>query len=97
MVEQKTELEIINEKISNAKIRLGEYEQELSDYWLSDIKENFGIYIGKIVMYKGKRAKIIKINATSYSKKPWVNGNIEKKDGTFSARDSHLYDDWEVI
>lgn len=93
----KTELEIITYNIEKAKHGLKEAEKDLRLFWKNEIKEKFGLHEGVIVISKGKKARITRVKESVYHGKPWVYGNFEKKDGTFGIKESHLYQDWNLI
>lgn len=93
----KTELETIKCNIEKARQTMEELKKELRTFWKNEIKEKFEVYEGIVVEYKGKKARVTRVQETEYYGKPWIYGNIEKKDGTFGAKESHLYQDWDLI
>ena len=56
-----------------------------------------GLRIGTIVKdNKGKEYKVTQLESLNWGK-PWVNGNLKKKDGTWGKNNNHIYGEWTVI
>ena len=60
-------------------------------------EQKFGVRVGSIVKNRqGVEHKVTNVN-TSYSGKPWIEGNQKKKDGTFGTARRNLYSDWTLV
>jgi hypothetical protein len=80
--------EEIQKDIHAAYARIGVLKEEL----LASARESFGIAIGDIVIYQGKRHRVV--TAKPFCGELWLTGNPERKDGTFGTAERHLYGNW---
>ncbi len=68
---------------------------------LKNIKQEYGLSVGSLVTLdrldrSGDVYRVEKIR-TEYSGKPWVYGCRRNKDGSFTARETNLFDDWKLV
>lgn len=91
-----TELEIIEMNIAVSKKILNDANNDLSLYWINKIKKKFNLYIGCEVIFRGKIARVTRIDGRSYYIKPWIYGNVQKKDGTLGTREISFFSEWEL-
>ena len=60
------------------------------------VKEKYHFDIGTIVICDGKVFQVAKIYRIWNDGKPWLQGRILKKDGTWGKALIHLWCEWEV-
>ena len=89
----------LKEEETEARNRLSIVKQEIRDYWLDRHKKDHGVFIGAIVVLKdGKKAVVSSVRAEdAHSRKPWVTGRVEKKDGDFGKAERNLYYEWTLL
>ncbi len=63
---------------------------------LKVIKDRYALEAGTVVMHNGHEYRVTHIS-TKWKNKPWLEGNIKKKDGTWGTQKRNLFDEWEVI
>jgi len=99
----------LDDKINKSKSRVGclenlkdEEYSKLTKLRREKVRQLFGIQIGSIVEVKErtetKIGKITQIETGDFGRpKPWVKGFFKKKDGEFSKKEQHFYNNWELI
>ncbi len=61
------------------------------------------VSVGCIVIHKNKKVKVQRVDnmgrwsVYNRTRKPWVYGYIEKKDGSFGLKAQCIYTEWELI
>ena len=64
------------------------------------IHRRYGVQVGSTVRDKrGSRFVVTNVRVTNWTPvydKPWLSGNLIKKDGALGTRECLLYTDWEV-
>jgi hypothetical protein len=77
--------------------KLHEVDHQIFNEKLRIVREKFGVYIGATV--KGHDGKLYKVTSIepSWTIKPWLCGNPQKKDSTFGTAIRNIYGDWVVI
>lgn len=91
--------------IENLKDRKYELNNELTEvnlkikqYYITRAERKWGIKVGDIVLgNNGKKHRIAKIISGEHREKPWLEGNPERKDGTYGTAVRNLYNDWELL
>lgn len=80
-----------NERLLRARIR--EIEREIKSVKLEIFKLKTGVGIGSIVMDRnGKLFRVTDIDPNYW----WVEGNPQRKDGTFGTSTRDLYGEWTL-
>lgn len=75
--------------------RLHVLQAELHAAKEAEAIKRYGVAVGDIVMYRGKRHRVTVLEPSISSL--WLRGNPERKDGTFGTADRHLYNGWTKI
>lgn len=75
--------------------RLRVLQVELRAAKEAEAKKAYGVAVGDIVMYRGKRHRVTALEPSISSL--WLRGNPERKDGTFGTADRCLYNEWTKI
>ncbi len=71
-------------------------KRQIRDEELRNISEEFGVNIGSIVKARdGKEYKVTDIDVNW--KRPWLKGNLRKKNKEFGKAERHICGDWELI
>jgi len=93
------DIDILEKEELEARKVLSNIEQKIRDFWLKKHKEDYGVFIGAIVVLSdGRKAIVDSVRAErSHRGKPWITGRIEKKDGSFGKATRNLYSKWEVL
>lgn len=60
------------------------------------IFETYKTRVGSIVEYRGKTYLVRRLSHLDWGM-PWAYGSPQKKDGTFSKSEHHLFSEWKVI
>jgi hypothetical protein len=87
-------IEDLERKVQGLRARLSAAEESLRKARLAAAP----VKRGDIV--RGTRdGKLYRVAAVDvrWTPKPWVDGNPERKDGTFGTAVRHIYGDWEVV
>jgi hypothetical protein len=91
-------IEELKLKEKEAMTALSVVRSDIRAYWLSKHKEDFGVEPGVIVLTRdNKKAIVDSVEAKEAYRKPWLQGRVEKKDGSFGKAVRNLYSDWKVI
>ena len=70
---------------------------EIREERLKIAKDKYGVDVGSVVVNNnGVRFLVVEIEAKSFLGKPWLSGNPEKKDGTWSKAVRNLFNDWDI-
>ena len=93
------DIEVLKEEELEAIKVLGNIKRQIRDYWLKKHEEDYGVFVGAIVVLKnGKKAVVDSVIVKSWHGcKPWLTGRIENKDGSFGKAKRNLYSNWEVL
>jgi hypothetical protein len=90
------EIKILQERESKLRAELNETRTALSNALIAQAGEIYGVYIGDVVRDRGKEYRVIKIKP-NYGYKPWLVGNLKKKDGTFGTAKRNLFSSWVKV
>ena len=79
-------LNTLNAAIRSERIRIAE--------------ATWGVTTGSIVKYRGKEYFVTAVKPSTFgngTRKPWLDGNPRRKDGTFGSANRCLFDFWEKV
>lgn len=93
------ELKQLLDELSLARTHVQNVTEKARACWHAILKEKYGIEEGAFVKYRGALYKVsgIRHYQNFPLNKPWVTGNLKKKEGTFSKIKRHLFDEWELV
>jgi len=85
----------IAEDITVVSKRLRVLQAELHAAKEAEAIKRYGVSVGDIVMYRGKRHQVTALEPSISSL--LLRGSPERKDGTFGTADRSLYNEWTKI
>lgn len=85
------EIETLKARVKKLKAELTAASEELLNAEIAAT----GMNVGDIVIWKGKEAKVTKIDPWLSSSKPWLKGLVKTKDGSWGKAERSLYGEWE--
>ena len=78
-------------------LKLSECRKNITTAKLDWIKSTYGVAVDSVVQdSKGNIYKVTSID-TCWNKRPWLQGLLKKKDGTFGTGIRNIYSDWKLL
>lgn len=90
-------------QVEAAEERFAAAQREINDAYIALqtakenlIKEEYGVAVGCIVLYKGREYRVARMGAIIDRLKPWLHGVVRKKNGEWGNRQTSLFDNWTL-
>jgi hypothetical protein len=85
------EIQALEAEVDRLEAELRDAKQRLRDAGIAAS----GVSIGDIVLRKNVRYRVTSIDPASWRQKVWIQGNPERRDGSFGTAERNLFDDWK--
>lgn len=96
LADLKKQLEESQKELDDLRVQMSTLESERHNLKLKIAELEYGVTVGCVVVdLEGAEFQVTRVDVRP-TRRPWIEGNPKKKDGTWGTAKRNLYDNWQL-